>query len=160
MGGRGRRMRGPVARTHPERDDRRQRVGNRRLRRRTRAARGRAAHARSNCDPTAPLRLRATRTSHLGSSRPAPRCPRLGGLRADRREVLRERRRRSRLALSSLLDTYHFCIVGRDQKLRIDASSSSQVARCSSALPKPGACAVRESTGDVAGQCGACTSGD
>src|SRR5438270_2083536 len=58
--------------------------------------------------------------------------PRLGGLRADRREVLRERRRRSRLALSSLLDTYHFCIVGRDQKLRIGGSSSSQVARSNS----------------------------
>lgn len=37
--------------------------------------------------------------------------------RAERREVLRKRQRRSRLAVPSLLETYLFCIVWREQKL-------------------------------------------
>jgi hypothetical protein len=47
---------------------------------------------------------------------------RLPDLRADRLEVPRERQRRSRLAVSSLLETYRFRIVGREQKLSVVTS--------------------------------------
>jgi hypothetical protein len=67
-----------------------------------------------------PRRADRRRDAHL---------PCLAGLRADRREGLRDRQRGSRLAVSSPLETYLFRIAGREQKLSVDAASSSQLAQ-------------------------------
>jgi hypothetical protein len=84
-----------------------------------------------------------------GTPVPAPthrlRLPRLTGLRKERLEVLREIQTGSRLAASPLRQRYHFRIIGRDQKLSVDAAGPSELARCDSlasvrAIARPNRC--------------------
>ena len=75
------------------------------------------------------VRARMRAGSHASGAETS--FPRLGGLCAERLEVLAEGQSGSRPAASALLEAYHFRIIGRDQKLSVAVPASSQLAEVS-----------------------------